>query len=191
MDFTVFHMFEYITQIILLITAVSVDSFAASLAYGIKKVEIPLSSLFILSAISGGTLAASMCAGSFLCGLIPAALTKSLGAILLFGLGLFKLFDRSCDDQAQRANRNNDKLLTPAEAASLGIALSLDSIAAGLGVGFPLYALLAATAGSFFVSIAAILLGSYLGRKIACRSCKNFCWFGGVLLILLALCKLF
>ncbi len=184
-------MFEYITQIILLITAVSVDSFAASLAYGIKKVDIPLSSLFILSAISGGTLALSMCAGSFICGFIPAVFTKILGAVLLFGLGFFKLFDRSCDDQAKKANRNNDQLLTPAEAASLGAALSLDSIAAGLGVGFPTPALLAATAGSFLVSIAAILLGSYLGRKIACCSCKNFCPLGGVLLILLAFCKLF
>lgn len=191
MIFLVFHMFTTIIEILLLVTAVSVDSFAVSLAYGINRVKIPCSSLLILSAISSGTLACSLFAGNLLIGLIPPLFTRIAGFAILFVLGLIKLFDRSCDSQADKANRDKDNLLTPAEAASLGIALSLDSIAAGLGVGFSTACMIAAMISAFFVSIGAILAGSLTGKRIACCSCKNFCWIGGALLILLAFLKLF
>lgn len=113
MFLVVFRMFTTIIEILLLVTAVSVDSFAVSLSYGINRVKIPFSSLLILSVISSGTLACSLLAGNLLVGLIPSWFTRTAGFAVLFALGLVKLFDRSCDSQAEKANRDNDNLLTP------------------------------------------------------------------------------
>lgn len=190
MIFLVFPMFTSILEILLLVTAVSADSFAVSLAYGINRVKIPLSSLLVLSAISSGTLACSLLAGSLFIGLIPPMFTRIAGFSILFVLGIIKLFDRSCDSHADKANKDKDNLLTPAEAATLGIALSLDSIAAGLGAGFSFPCMIAAIISAFFVSIGAVIAGGLTGRRIACSSCKDFCWVGGALLILLAFLKL-
>ena len=183
-------MFTRILEILLLVTAVSADSFAVSLAYGINRVKIPFSSLLVLSAISSGTLACSLFAGSLVIGLVSPFVTKIAGFTILSVLGIIKLFDRSCDSHADKANRDKDNLLSPQEAASLGVALSLDSIAAGLGAGFSFPCMAAAIIGAFFVSIGAVIAGGMAGRRIACSSCKDFCWVGGALLILLAFLKL-
>lgn len=183
-------MFSSILEILLLVTAVSVDSFAVSFAYGINRVKIPFSSLLILSAISGITLALSLSVGSLLTDIVSPLFMRIAGFAILFALGLVKLFDTSCDAQARHADLNCDKVLSPLEAVSLGIALSLDSIAAGLGIGFSLHEMLYASISAFLLSIAAILTGCLTGRRIACCSCRQFCRIGGILLIVLALFKL-
>lgn len=183
-------MISSILEILLLVTAVSIDSFAVSFAYGINRVKIPFSSLLILSAISGITLAFSLSLGSLLTDIVSPLFMRIAGFAILFALGLIKLFDTSCDAQARHADRNCDKILSPLEAVSLGIALSLDSIAAGLGIGFSLHEVLCASAGAFLLSIVAILSGCLAGRRIACCSCRHFCRIGGILLIVLALFKL-
>lgn len=183
-------MISSILEILLLVTAVSIDSFAVSFAYGINRVKIPFSSLLILSAISGITLAFSLSVGSLLTDIVSPLFMRIAGFAILFALGLIKLFDTSCDAQARHADRNCDKILSPLEAVSLGIALSLDSIAAGLGIGFSLHEVLCASAGAFLLSIVAILSGCLAGRRIACCSCRHFCRIGGILLIILALFKL-
>lgn len=183
-------MISSILEILLLVTAVTVDSFAVSFAYGINRVKIPVSSLLILSAISGSTLMLSLTAGGLLLNVVSPLFMQIAGFAILFAFGLIKLSDTSCDSQARHADKNCDKLLSPFEALSLGIALSLDSIAVGFGVGFSFLETLCASACAFVFSIFAILTGCLLGRRIACCSCKHFCRIGGILLIILAFLKL-
>lgn len=184
-------MLEFILEIFLLVTALSIDAFAAGFAYGVSRTKIPLSSLCILTSISSLILSFSLLAGNLLTGLLTPGQTCDISFVILLLLGITKLFDHSCCDQADKADKDQNKLLSPVEAVSLGFALSIDSAAAGIGAALPPTHIPAAIAASFFMGIFAILGGSFLGRKISCYVQKNLCWISGALLILLAFLKLF
>lgn len=184
-------MLEFILEIFLLVTALSIDAFAAGFAYGVSRTRIPFSSLSILASISSLILAFSLLTGNLLTGLLTPSQTCHISFLVLLLLGIAKLFDRSCCDQADKADKDRDKLLSPVEAVSLGFALSIDSAAAGIGAAFPPSCIPAAIAASFFMGILAILCGSFLGKKLSCHVQKNLCWVSGALLIFLAFLKLF
>jgi len=183
-------MFEMILEMLLLITALSVDSFATGFAYGVSKTRIPILSVTITTLISSLMLIISLLAGNFLQSLIPASLTCVISFLILFILGSIKLFDRSDHTEADGANKNGDDLLSPSEAVSLGMALSLDSIAAGIGAGVMAINIPAAFIISLFLGAAAILFGRKLGYIISGRFRSNLSWVSGFLLILLAVMKL-
>lgn len=185
------NMLEFIFEIFLLVTALSIDAFAAGFAYGVSRTRIPFSSLCILTSISSLILAFSLLAGNLLTGLLTPQQTCHISFIILLLLGIAKLFDHSCCDQADKADKDRDKLLSPIEAVSLGFALSIDSLAAGIGALLPPSHIPAAIVASFFMGLLAILSGSFLGKKISCHVQKNLCWISGVLLIFLAFLKLF
>jgi putative sporulation protein YtaF len=88
------------------------------------------------------------------------------------------------------ADEDCSKVLSPAEAVSLSIALSLDGLAAGIGaalggVNKPLIITL-----SLIIGVLAITLGSLIGNKAAGKSKAGFSWLGGAGLIVLAVFKL-
>ena len=184
-------MLEFIFEILLLVTALSIDAFAAGFAYGVSRTRIPLSSLCILTSISSLILAFSLLAGNLLTGFLTPQQTCHISFAILLLLGIAKLFDRSCCEQADKADRNRDKLLSTPEAVSLGFALSIDSAAAGIGAALSPSCIPAALTASFFMGIFAVLTGSLLGKIISCRIQNNLCWMSGALLILLAFLKLF
>lgn len=135
-------------------------------------------------------LAGSLLAGNMISSLIPGGLTRQFSFLLLFVIGIVKLFDHSRSDAAEAANKNQDDLVSPGEALTLGAALSLDSVAAGIGAGITASWIPAAAAASILVGVLAMWSGSYLGRLISSRCRSNLCWISGLLLILLALMKL-
>ena len=69
-------------------SALSIDAFAASFAYGSNKIKIPFLSAQIINLICTGILALSLLIGSLVKQLIPAWLTAVLCFALLFILGL-------------------------------------------------------------------------------------------------------
>ena len=102
-----------------------------------------------------------MLAGSLIRGLIPQSLTTAICFVLLFILGLVKLLDSltksiirkhnnlekqihfsllnfrfvlSLYADPEKADRDHSKTISPGEAASLAIALSLDGMAVGLSL---------------------------------------------------------
>lgn len=184
-------MTEILLEIFMLASALSIDTFAASFAYGMSRIKIPAASVLILASISSLTLAVSLSAGNLLSHFLPETLTGSISFLILFFLGIIKLFDSSFKEQAEQANKNHDDRLSASEAIPLGAALSIDSIAAGIGAGFFPSHLAGTILASFFMGISAILLGSFLGRKISRYTDTNLCWICGVLLIILAFMKLF
>ncbi len=183
-------MYSYLFEILILVTALSVDAFAAGFVYGVSKIKVPFLSVTIVTGISGLILAASLLAGNLVSSLLPGNVTGYFSFLLLFVLGLTKLFDRSRHDEAETADKNKDAVLSPTEALTLGAALSIDSLAAGIGAGIPVSCIFAAFVSSLFVGALAILLGSFLGGLISSRCRSNLCWVSGVLLILLAFMKL-
>lgn len=183
-------MLEFILEILLLVTAISIDAFAAGFAYGISRTRIPFSSLCILTSISSLILAVSLLMGNLLTGFLTPAQTCTISFLVLLLLGITKLFDHSCCDHANKADKDKDKLLSPVEAISLGFALSIDSAAAGIGAALEPFSIPTAIIASFLMGVLAVLLGSFFGKKLSCHVQKNICWVSGVLLILLAFLKL-
>ena len=91
----------------------------------------------------------------------------------------------------EKADRDQSKTISPAEAASLAIALSLDGLAVGFGAAMGNVNAWAVVLWSLVTNTAAILLGALLGNKIAQKLTFNLSWVSGAILILLAISKLF
>lgn len=210
-------MFLSLSKLIVLIIALSVDAFAASFAYGVDKVKIPPISAVIVTALSDFILIASLFIGNLFKAYIPASLTTLLSFLILFALGLIKLFDSTIKKkiqenrfssrqlqltfknlsfiltvyaEPQEANATDVEVLSPAEALSLGLALSLDSAAAGIGAASLEFPLFLTAVISFGIGILTIFSGCRLGRFLAAKTDFNFSVIGGILLILLAFTKL-
>ena len=201
----------------LLAAAVSMDAFTAGLAYGVRKIAVPPLSAAIVSVIGSLMLGLSLMAGSIIRPLLPPGFASGLGTSILLLLGAAKLFDSSVKAYIRRhrtmkkdirfslsglrfiltvyadpqeADRDASQSLSPLEAAFLAIALSLDSLAAGIGAGVTQVGLPEAVAFSFGMGILAILVGHRAGKRLADKCPSDLSWIGGALLILLAVFRL-
>ena len=210
-------MFISVSKLLLLIVALSVDAFAAGFAYGADKVKIPPLSAVIVALFSDALLIGSLFLGNLFKAYIPPTLTTLLSFTILFLIGAIKLFDSSikkkirnnqfnrkelclsCKNlhfiltiyaRPEEANTTDVEVLSPKEALSLGLALSLDSAAAGLGAASGDFSLLLTALLTFLIGIGAVLGGCLLGRHLSAKSEFNFSIIGGILLLLLAFSKL-
>ncbi len=202
---------------LLFISALCVDAFAASFSYGINTTEIPPLSAVTISVICTLALAVSLGLGTLAKQIVPAGLTGTICFIVLFGIGVVKSFEsllkkyilnRKSVGQIKmkisdinfvltvyadsiRADADNSKVLSPKEAVYLALALSFDSLAAGLGFGLSEVKYAQLLLLSMFSNLAAVFLGCFLGKYVRSVSDYDFSWLGGVLLIILAISKLF
>lgn len=204
------------SQLVLFTAALSLDALAAGILYGTDNVRIPLSSLAVISGLSSGILVLFLLFGSWFQGFLPSGLPSFLCCIILTGLGCIKLFDgalksliRHCSANEKKvtfslsrltflltiyadpaaANGPDISILSPKEALSLGIALALDSAAAGFGAGMTSLRLPAALLLTLFFTGAALSGGSFLGRRLAGHCPFQLSWLSGLLLLLLAYLK--
>lgn len=186
-------------KILLLVAAVSTDCFASAMALGSAGIKLPFRSTLIIS--GAGTLFLGISAGfaEMLCTVIPESLWGTIYSAALITLGVFNLlknyigkFFKGKDTPAAlcfdgtSADRDNSKSISPAEAVTLAVALSADSLVTGISAGLgnmnlPLLCLL-----TFLAGIAAVSLGWRLGRKIVTSLNLDLGWLCGVILIVLA-----
>lgn len=206
-----------VLEAVVLVTALSVDSFVASFAYGADKIKIPIRSVLTISGICSGILMLSLLIGSLLRPYIPEGVTGAVCFILLLVLGVMKLFDSSIKTlirrhsglkkkftfslfhlnfilniyaTPQKADQDHSSVLSPSEASALALALSLDGLTVGFGAGLGNIHVVEAVFCSFVMGIVAVLGGSLLGNKIAEKLRFDLSWLSGVLLILLAVFKI-
>ena len=204
-------------EALLLVTALSVDAFVASFAYGANKIRIPLSSVAVINLICSLILGLALFLGFSVRPWLPDQLTKWFCFSILLVLGIAKLFDSSLKALIRRhsslhkqirfsflhlgfilhiyadppiADADDSRVLSPAEAASLALAVSLDGLAVGFGAGLGNAGCLEAVLFSLLLGAGAVICGSRLGCKAADRFSLDLSWLGGLLLILLALMKL-
>lgn len=198
--------------------ALSVDAFAASFSYGTDKIRIPLPSILIIDGICSLSIGLTLLAGSLLKSYIPAWITGTACFLILFLLGIAKLSDSVtralirkygsisrniqfslCNFRfvlhlyadPRNADADHSKVLSPKEAAALAVALSLDGCAAGFGTGLGNASCLLVFLCSLVTEGAAVLIGIFLGNKAAGQCSLSISWVGGVLLLLLAVSRLF
>ena len=209
----------FLLKSLLLAAALSVDAFAASFAYGADRIRIPPLSGLVVAGVCTGVLAFSLTAGQLIAPLLPEGFPKTAGFICLFILGGIKLFDSGLKAVARRissscrevrfrlfslrfilqiygdcikADQDCSRRLSAGEAAALAAALSLDGLAAGFGAGMHLAglgALLQTLLISLLTTLAAVGLGSLLGRRLAQKLSFDVSWVSGAMLILLAFLK--
>lgn len=202
---------------ILLVLAVSLDSFVASIAYGAKKIKIPTSSIMIINMISSLFLGLSIFVGHMFKKIIPGQFTSIIGFLILFLMGVYYLCESlikaylksktSSNEELElklfdikfivhiyidetKADVDSSKKLDPREALYLGTALSLDSLTIGFGSSFGNINYGLVITLSMIIGMLGVKCGLKIGEKIVENSKVNLSWIAGVILILLALLKL-
>lgn len=76
-------------SIVLFAFALSLDGFAVALTYGLRRITIPLASIFVIVLASAGAVGISMIAGGLVAGLLPPAAARGIGAVILIVVGIW------------------------------------------------------------------------------------------------------
>ena len=206
-----------IFESIMIVTALSMDAFVASFAYGTNKVKIPFLSVTIINVICSTILAISLFFGTIIKNFIPDTFTRIICFLILFFLGIYKLADSiiaiATKHKIIRKNINfnilglnintsissnqekedydtKSKILMPLEAVSLSIALSLDGLAVGIGAALVNSNSVQIVLFSLISDMVAVMLGCFIGNKIAEKISFNLSWLSGLLLIILSFLKI-
>jgi putative sporulation protein YtaF len=206
-----------VLESLLLVTALIIDSFIASVAYGAKNIKIPLLSALIIDIIGTLFLVVAILASSYIKQFIPYETCKIIGFLMLLLIGVSSLFQgilktylRKKRDGLKKldfkigsfrfvfdiyleetlADSDKSKILSANEAIYLAIALSIDSLAIGLGSGLFMIHYFELISISLILGLLAVLIGCLLGRKFAKLTQKDVSWISGAILILLAILRL-
>ncbi|NLJ40627.1 MAG: sporulation membrane protein YtaF [Clostridiales bacterium] len=203
---------------ILLVMALSIDAFAASIAYGANKIKVPFKSVIVINLICTGFLGISLLIGSGIRLIVPPSLLTLISFLILLLLGTYYLFEsfiktyliRVSNINKQfniklfdikfiidvygdktKADLNSSKDLSPMEAIYLATALSLDSIVAGFGSSIVNINCIQVMVLSLVFGTVAIWIGLVIGKRLAASLKADLSWIGGIILIMLAIMKLF
>lgn len=201
-----------------LAAALSADAFLAAFAYGSNKIRIPMSSIQIINLVCSSILGVSLFVGSLVRPYIPHWLTVVICFSVLFLLGMVKLLDGVTKSIIRKYNHmkkeirftlfnfrfvlnlyadpveadlDHSKTISPSEAVSLAVALSLDGLAVGFGAAVGALNPWAIFFASLLTGTLALLLGVHIGNKVANKLPFNLSWLSGAILIGLAFTKLF
>ncbi len=205
-------------EAILLVVALSIDAFVASFAYGTSKIKVPILSTITISVICSSALTIALIIGSIFSPYLDKSITNEVFFVILFLLGIIKLFDSSIKAlirknknfnkeykfclsnlnfilniyaNPEKADVDSSKLLSVKEAVTLAIALSLDGVIAGFGAGLSNAYWFEILTYSFIIGTVFIMLGHYIGQQIAKKITFDISWMSGLLLVILAFLKLF
>jgi putative sporulation protein YtaF len=211
-----YSIFKFIESILFVI-ALSTDALIASFAYGSNKIKIPMISVQVISFLCTVTLGISLLIGTFIKSYIPGGILHLVSFGILFVLGIVKLLDniiKSTIDKHTVINKqikfhllnlnfilniyanpkdadlDDSKTLSPKEAISIAIALSIDSLVAGVGVALANVSLLTILVSSFILSFLAVKLGEFLGNMLSDKIPFRLSWLSGIILITLAFLRL-
>lgn len=141
--------------------AVSADGFAAGVAYGIKRIRIPVIPLLVIAVSSAAAVSVSMVLGTGLAAILDPRWASYTGACLLIAIGCYFLMgafretisNLQIDPQEpllsfniktlgiivhilkepSKADFDSSGEISVREAAFLGLALALDALGAGVG----------------------------------------------------------
>lgn len=200
---------------ILLVIALSFDSFLASLAYGTEKIKIPIKSAILISLVGVVFLGLSLYTASYIQQYLPQDIASILSFVIFFLMGLSSLFQGtiksflklcqrkrlkfSCKGiffvldvyvETTKADFDHSKRLVLKEALYLAIALSIDSLVSGFAFGIHIYNPFPVLCFSFCMGFFVVIAGSFIGCKTTAFANWNLSWLSGILFIILAVTKI-
>jgi putative sporulation protein YtaF len=216
-------------SLLTLAIAVSLDSFGVGVAYGVRRIRVPLRSLTMITGCTALTLVLSVFTGEIISALISPEMTQTLGGALLIGIGSLAVLNQIKSqmsgpdqpyspalpperdtahgpsslpnglgmipkilDSPATADFDRSQTISLNEAFFLGLAVSLDSFVAGIGIRLLGYSPWLIIATMALMSSAFIYLGIHIGMLIAGRRWfRQLPYFPGTLLIVIGLHRLF
>lgn len=205
-----------LSPVLILVSALCLDAFVASAAYGTNQIHISHGQIALFNGICSGVLGLSLVFGSVLEIWIPAGLTKNLCFLSLLLLGFLKISDCAIKkylkghealsknasfkilnvhfiiniySDPMKADADRDKNLSWREIIYFSLAMSVDSLISGVTAAFMDISVPVALAAAFLIGEMFTYAGLYLGRKISSRSPKDLSWLSGILFICLAFIK--
>ena len=207
-----------ILEPVMLAALISIDIFVVCLAYAGNNIKIPFRSALIITVVCSGVLGICMIAGVIIRHYISDKLTVIICFSMLMLIGIIKLCDSITKAIIRKYNTlskeisfsllnftfilnlyanpedadiDKSRTLSPMEAVYLAVPVSLDGIAVGFGAALVKTNVALTVASSIVIGFAAIFAGCKLGRKLAQELPFNPSWFSGIVLIILAITKLF
>lgn len=204
------------TEDILLVLAMITDTFFASLSYSSSKIKIPAVSAFIISFISSAFLTLSLLMSKSISVFLPVEYCRILGAIILGIIGIIQFCQNglkamlrkhsgngsvsfSCFDigfvisvylDETKADSDCSKILSAKESIVLSFALSVDSLCGGLAAGISGANIIRVGIISFIFGLLSVAMGGKIGSQINNKK-TDLSWLSGVILIFLAVIKIF
>lgn len=200
---------------LLLVFALSMDSFLASLAYGSRRIRISIPVAFMISGIGTLFLGISFFGSSVISAWIPDNVCSFLSFALFFLLGMSSLFkgtikaflknrsnrkvtfacsgfsfvlDIYADETKADADANKD--LSIKEALYLAIALSLDSLVSGIACAAGKYHPFFLVLCSFLIGGVMLLSGARLGNAYQKMERWNLSWVSAIVFLFLAFIRI-
>lgn len=204
-------------EAVALAAALSLDGFVASFAYGSNRIRMPWQSVLVVDLVCSTVIGLFLWLGALGRPFLPGWLTHVLYCGILLALGLAKLLDsiiktaiRRCGGlhrsmgfsvsslkfvlyvyaEPAAADRDGSKIISPGEALSLALALSLDGMAVGFGAALGNVSGMAVFVCSLVTNALALVSGCWLGNRAAAKLPFNVSWVSGVVLVLLAVSKM-
>jgi putative sporulation protein YtaF len=204
-------------EIIILVLALCMDTFVASIAYGANKISISWIKIVAINGICSLCLGIALFAGSFIDRLIPGNVTKGAAFVCLLFLGIVRLMDYAIKKyinshvsihkdltfsisglsiiiniygNPMAADWDQSKSLSWKEIVLLSFAMSIDSFVAGTLSGFLQIPVGMTVLVSMIMGIVVMYAGLFLGRKVAAEKNWDLSWLSGVLFMILAFSKL-
>jgi len=202
-----------ILQTFLLVFALGIDALVCSFSYGVNKIRIPFKSMIVINLITLALLAFGVMVARILGEFLPPIFIYVLSFLILFILGLTKIFEGTIKRMIKRnegsrnfnfsmfnlgfvlqiyaqyelADSDESKDLSILEAIPLGIAVGFDGLSVGLSVGLMQLNISLLLVMSFVVGVACVAIGDYLGRRLSKKTTFDFSIISGLILILIAL----
>lgn len=204
-------------ETILLVLALSLDAFVASIAYGNYGIKIPFKSIITINAICTASLILSILLGDFFSSFLSAKTTNIISFLILLVIGVYYLCESFVKNYFKKKKNKNKKLqlelfnisfiieiymdeikadidnskkLNIKEALYLALALSLDSLVIGFGSGLADINLPYISLASLIMNFIAIWSGLFIGKIFMEKSKVDLSWLTGLILILLASLRL-
>ncbi|WP_297633385.1 sporulation membrane protein YtaF [uncultured Clostridium sp.] len=204
-------------NLIILVISLVLDSFASSIAYGSDNIKIPNFYIIIINFICCLVLSLSIFLGISILDFIPKGLPNKLSFSIFFILGFYKLFEVIIKNFLKKfyarnkpltfkafdmkfalnvyldeksADFDKSKCISLKESFYLSLALSLDSLAVGIGISFLNINYYVLIFLAFILGIVSFKLGFIIGKKLSKKKELNLSWLSGIILIFIAFSKL-
>lgn len=189
-------------KIILLIIAVSVDSFAASIGIGSAGIKIPFRSAAVISLTGTVFLVVSVGFADIISGFVPITICRYISSGLLIALGIMNLLHGILKKAASvrksspaleilfdgtKADSDNSKTISCREALVLSAILSADSVVTGVSAGLGQIRLIPLGIAAFAAGLFSTAFGTFIGKRVVYTGSIDLQWLCGVLLIVIAL----
>jgi len=200
--------------------AVSIDGFVAGIAYGLKNIRMPITSLLIVGLTTFFCTGAAMASAYILGTLINTHWALLLGAFVLIMIGLFSLFQEYLTKNSkdymgnegsfspsltfsigrlvvnimadpEKADVDQSQFINPLEALFLGLALGVDNMVATFAAALMGPLPLYTPLIMGCIQIMVMTAGTYTSRRfISDKLKKSFPYIPGIIIILLGLLRL-